>query len=66
MDLDQTRLQAAMGHLNRCFSSAEGIADAIYTADRSMLTGVVSDPECGGDRLCAEAGTIPGQECNIP
>lgn len=58
MHLDQTLVNAAIELLERRFPGKEGIAAAMYTEDREILTSVYFEPEWGSAMLCAEAGAI--------
>jgi cytidine deaminase len=58
MHLDQTLVDAAIELLERRFPGREGIAAAMYTQEREVLTSVYFEPEWGSAMLCAEAGAI--------
>lgn len=56
--LDQALVDAAIALLETRFPGKEGIAAAMYTEDREILTSVFFEPEWGSAGLCAEAGAI--------
>jgi cytidine deaminase len=58
MRLDQDLVDAALELLERRFPGEEGIAAAMYTDDRDVLTSVFFEPEWGSGMLCAETGAI--------
>jgi cytidine deaminase len=58
MHLDQTLVTAAIDLLEARFPRREGIAAAMYTEDRQILTSVYFEPEWGSAMLCAEAGAV--------
>jgi cytidine deaminase len=58
MKLNQALYQAAVDLLCARFPGAGGLAAALYTADGSLLTSVVFQPEWGGGGLCAETGAL--------
>lgn len=58
MKLNQILYQAAADLLAVRFPAAGGLASALYTADGTILTSVVFQPEWGGGGLCAETGAI--------
>lgn len=58
MPVDQTLVDAAIALLNARFPGREGIAAAMYTAQRDLLTSVFFEPKWGSAMLCAEAGAI--------
>jgi cytidine deaminase len=58
MHLNQQLVDAAIKLLKARFPESGGLAAAAYTADGSMFTSVVFDPEWGGGGLCAETGAI--------
>ena len=56
--LDDALLEVARKTLRERFPDSGGLAAAVYTADGSVLTSVVFDPEWGGGGLCAETGAL--------
>ena len=58
MHIDQALINAAIELLQRRFPDSEGIAAAMYTQDREVLTSVYFEPQWGSAMLCAEAGAI--------
>ncbi|MEO0562175.1 MAG: cytidine deaminase, partial [Chloroflexota bacterium] len=58
MKLDQKLIDAATDQLATRFPGEGGLAAAAYTADGSLFTSVVFDPEWGGGGLCAETGAL--------
>lgn len=58
MQLDQILIDAAIALLESRFPGKEGIAAAMYTEDREILTSVFFEPKWGSAMLCAEAGAI--------
>ena len=58
MGLDQGLVNAARELLESRFPAAEGIAAAMRTNDRDILTSVFFEPEWGSGILCAETGAI--------
>lgn len=58
MELDQALVDAAIELLEKRFPGEEGIAAAMYTEDREVLTSVFFEPEWGSGMLCAETGAI--------
>ncbi|WP_299491316.1 cytidine deaminase [Acaryochloris sp. IP29b_bin.137] len=58
MKIDQTLVNAAIALLEQRFPGTEGIAAAMYTDDRDILTSVFFEPEWGSGMLCAETGAI--------
>ena len=58
MQLDQVLVNAAIELLERRFPGREGIAAAMYTQDREVLTSVYFEPQWGSAMLCAWAGAI--------
>ncbi|ABW29895.1 cytidine deaminase [Acaryochloris marina] len=62
MELDQALVDAAIELLEKHFPGEEGIAAAMYTEDREVLTSIFFEPEWGSGMLCAETGAICGAE----
>lgn len=58
MHLDQALVTAAIELLQARFPGREGIAAAMYTEDRQILTSVYFEPKWGSAMLCAEAGAV--------
>ena len=58
MYLDQALVDAAVALLESRFPGREGIAAAMYTEEREVLTSVYFEPKWGSALLCAEAGAV--------
>ncbi len=58
VNLDQALVDVAIDLLEKRFPGEEGIAAAMYTNDKEILTSVFFEPEWGSGMLCAETGAI--------
>ena len=58
MKLDQQLIDRAIELLHQRFPDSGGLAAAAYTADGTIYTSVVFDPDWGGGGLCAETGAL--------